>query len=91
VEIDYYLWQEAGQLTTSTARFSFTGTVPLAGDFNASLAPEIPGVTEARSISSWDPPFPLDLNRIRREDESFWDLQCCPKGVYLLHRASSFA
>ena len=73
VEVDYYLWQEAGQLTTSTARFRFAGTIPLAGEINASLAPEIPGVTEARSISSWDPPFPLELNRIRSEDEDFWN------------------
>jgi putative ABC transport system permease protein len=73
VEVDYYLWQEAGQLTTSAARFYFAGTIPLAGEINASLAPEIPGVTEARSISSWDPPFPLELNRIRREDEDFWN------------------
>jgi putative ABC transport system permease protein len=73
VEIDYYLWQEAGRLVTRTATFRLTGVVPLAGYLDASFAPEIPGVTEARSISAWDPPFPLDLNRIRREDEDFWD------------------
>jgi putative ABC transport system permease protein len=73
VEVDYYLWQETGQLVTRTAHFRLSGIVPLAGNLDASFAPKIPGVTEARSISAWDPPFPLELNRIRRQDEDFWD------------------
>jgi hypothetical protein len=37
------------------------------------LAPSIPGVTDSRSIHSWDPPFPLDLGRIRPQDEDYWE------------------
>jgi putative ABC transport system permease protein len=85
IEIDYYLWQEAGQLVTRTARFRLAGVVPTAGEVDASLAPAIPGVTEARSISAWDPPFPLELNRIRREDEAFWDkYKATPKAFITL-------
>lgn len=73
IDVDYYLWLESGQLVTRTARFRLAGTIPSSKNINASFAPEIPGITEADSISSWDPPFPLDLGRIRREDEDFWN------------------
>ncbi len=73
VEIEYYAWQDDGKLATRTARFRLAGVVATAGDVNSGLSPEIPGITESRSISDWDPPFPLELNRIRREDEEYWD------------------
>jgi putative ABC transport system permease protein len=41
---------------------------------DGSLAPDFPGITDARSMSQWDPPFPLDLGRIRKKDEDYWDL-----------------
>ncbi len=56
-------------------------------DVDASLAPEIPGITQARSISAWDPPFPLDLSRIRKKDEDFWDrYKATPKAFITLAR-----
>ena len=36
------------------------------------LAPEYFGITEAESFSDWDPPFPLDLSRVRPQDEAYW-------------------
>ncbi len=73
VEIDYYLWLESGQLATRSAKFRLSEILPASKDINGSMAPEIPGITEARSISDWDPPFPVDLARIRRKDEDFWN------------------
>jgi putative ABC transport system permease protein len=32
-----------------------------------------PGITEARTLGEWDPPFPIDLKRVRRIDEDYWD------------------
>ena len=87
VEIDYYLWQDLGRLITRTARFRLAGVVAGSADIDASLAPEIPGITEARSISAWDPPFPLDLSRIRKEDEDFWNrYKATPKAFITLAR-----
>jgi ABC-type lipoprotein release transport system permease subunit len=37
------------------------------------LAPDFPGISDTDSLSSWDPPFPLDLRRVRRVDEDYWD------------------
>jgi ABC-type antimicrobial peptide transport system permease subunit len=46
------------------------------------LAPEYPGITEAKSLTDWDPPFPLDLSRVRKVDEDYWDkYRTTPKAV----------
>ena len=87
IEIKYYLWQNSGRLVTRTAQFKLAGVVPTSGDVDASLAPEIPGVTDSATISGWDPPFPLDLGRIRPEDEDFWNrYRATPKAFITLAR-----
>lgn len=35
--------------------------------------PYVEGVTDQDTISSWDPPFPIDTQRVRRQDDIFWD------------------
>ncbi len=87
IEIDYYLWQDEGRLVTRTAQFRAAGVVSIAGGIDSSLTPEVPGITQARSLSSWDPPFPLDLKRIRRVDEDYWDrYKTTPKAFITLAR-----
>jgi ABC-type lipoprotein release transport system permease subunit len=73
VEVDYYLWEDAKGLVTKTARFTLAGVVSIGGDVDATLAPEVPGVTDADTLRDWDPPFPVDLGRIRPQDEAYWD------------------
>jgi putative ABC transport system permease protein len=85
VEVDYYLWLNDGRLVTRTAAFKFAGTVSIGGDVDAALAPDFPGITEARSIRAWDPPFPLDLRRIRPKDEEYWNrYRATPKAFITL-------
>jgi putative ABC transport system permease protein len=73
-ELEYYLWDAAAGLTTSTAPFTVTAIVPMAGlAGDRRLAPDYPGITGAESVADWDPPFPLDLSRIRPQDEQYWD------------------
>jgi len=87
VEVDYYLWQDEGQLITRTARFKLAGVVSTSGDVDEILAPDIPGITEARSISDWDPPFPLDLSLIRQKDEDYWNrFRATPKAFIRLSK-----
>ena len=72
VELDYFVWKPDGQLHTETAKFHVEHIVPVeAGDRD--LTPEYPGITESRSLRDWDPPFPLDLGRIRPRDEEYWN------------------
>ncbi len=90
VELDYYVWEDAGRLVTRTARFSLAGVVSLAGDVDAGLAPDFPGITQARSIGDWDPPFPLDLRRIRPKDEDFWNrYHATPKAFITLAKGQN--
>lgn len=72
--VDYYYWESDGRLTTKTAEFLVVGTTPIKGlAADRDLAPEYPGITEARSLSDWDPPFPVDLSRVRKTDEEYWE------------------
>ncbi len=74
IEIEYYLWDPTTGLTTSRAAFTLGAVVPIAGiAADRRLAPEYPGITESRSLADWDPPFPIDLSRVRRVDEIYWD------------------
>ncbi len=74
VEVDYYLWDANAGLSTRTTSFTVSGIVPIEGfAADRQLAPEYPGITGAESLADWDPPFPLDLSRVRPVDEKYWD------------------
>ena len=46
--------------------------MPIAGAAaDRRLAPEYPGITQAESVSDWDPPFPIDLSRVHPQDEAY--------------------
>ena len=74
VTLSYYVTDAPGQLHTESAGFRLRGVVRLAGPAaDAGFTPEYPGLTDARSLSDWRPPFPIDLRRIRPQDEVYWD------------------
>jgi len=72
VEVDYFHWQDEGNLVSRTARFRLRGRIAPERGVDATFAPSFPGVSEAVSIRAWAPPFPLDLGRIRPQDEDYW-------------------
>jgi putative ABC transport system permease protein len=74
ISLEYFLWHEDGRLETKTAEFQLVAVTPidgLAADRN--LVPEYPGITGSEDLSDWDPPFPVDLSRVRKQDEDYWD------------------
>ena len=72
VTIEYYVWEEPGQLVTKSADLRVERIVPTTfGDRD--LAPVLPGISAAPTLSDWDPPFPVDLRRVRPRDEEYWD------------------
>jgi ABC-type lipoprotein release transport system permease subunit len=81
VTLEYYVWQDAGRLATESAQFQVAGIVPIAGAAaDRELAPTYPGITDSDSVRDWDPPFPIDLSRIRPVDEQYWrDFRTTPK------------
>ena len=71
--LDYYVWEDPGFLRTRSARFVIAGIVPIAGAAaDRDLAPVYPGITSAQTFGDWDPPFPIDLRRVRPTDEAYW-------------------
>jgi putative ABC transport system permease protein len=71
VGLDYYIWEDPGRLVTRSAEFRLAAVVPIApGDRD--LAPVYPGITDSPALDDWDPPFPLDLKRVRPVDEEYW-------------------
>ena len=86
--LEYYVWEQQGRLLTRRAQFQLTGIVPIEGvAADADLAPEYPGITDSDNLGDWDPPFPIDLGRIRPRDEQYWDqYRTTPKAFILLEK-----
>ena len=73
VAVDYYVWEDQGRLATRTENFLIAGILPLKGAAaDRDFAPVYPGITESASLRDWDPPFPIDLGRVRPVDEEYW-------------------
>jgi putative ABC transport system permease protein len=71
VTLEYYAWEEPGHLVTKTTTLNVSGVVPIdRGD--RQMAPTYPGITDSPALDDWDPPFPVDLRRIRKADEEYW-------------------
>lgn len=69
-----------GQVKEATATFRLVAIAPLAtkdepprAANDSNLTPELPGVTDQASIDDWNPPFPFESERIRQQDEDYWD------------------
>jgi ABC-type antimicrobial peptide transport system permease subunit len=74
VRLEYYAWKDDGRLVTESADFVLSAVVPIAGTAaDRKLTPDYPGISDATSIGNWDPPFPMNLKKIRPKDEEFWD------------------
>ncbi len=91
VSLEYYLWLEGGRLETKKADFQLSGVVPIAGlAADRDLVPEYPGITESEDISDWDPPFPIELERVREQDEDYWrQYRATPKAFIPLSTAQN--
>jgi putative ABC transport system permease protein len=86
VALDYFLWSDEDGLDTSSAEFTLAGVVPMDGiGGDQTLTPEYPGISDAADMTSWDPPFPVDLKRVRPKDEEYWDrYRAAPKAIIAL-------
>ena len=74
VEIEFFVWTDDEGLRTERRTLSFAGAVSMSGaGGDRSLTPEYPGLTDAPRMGDWDPPFPVDLTKIRPKDEEYWE------------------
>jgi ABC-type lipoprotein release transport system permease subunit len=88
IRLTYYVWLEEGRLEERWSDFTLTRVVPMKGlAADRDLTPEYPGITGSANLSDWDPPFPIDLKRVRKQDEDYWDrYRATPKAFLPLER-----
>ena len=89
VELSYYVVGEQGSLDTARHTFTLKGVVKLTGlAADQYLAPQYKGMSDAERMGDWDPPFPVDLSKIREIDEDYWDrYRGAPKAFVALETA----
>ncbi|RPH57253.1 MAG: ABC transporter permease, partial [Acidobacteria bacterium] len=71
VTLEYFVWEESGRLLTRSTEFSVSRVVPV-DRADSDLAPVYPGISDSPTLEDWDPPFPIDLRRVRKVDEQYW-------------------
>ena len=88
VSVDYYVWEADGRLRAQTTEFRLARIVPMMGPAaDRDLVPEYPGITDSDRVADWDPPFPIDLNRVRPIDEEYWNRhRATPKAFIPIQR-----
>jgi ABC-type lipoprotein release transport system permease subunit len=89
VKLTYYVVGSQGTLHTESHTFTLRGVVKLDGlAADRHLAPEMKGLSDSRRMGEWDPPFPVDLAKIRPIDEDYWDrYRTAPKAFVPLDTA----
>ena len=74
LHMEFYVWEDEGQIAERSERFVVEGVLPIEGlRPDKDMAPDYPGISETDNLSDWEPPFPIDLNRVRDKDEAYWD------------------
>lgn len=86
IRLTYYITGDFGKLETRSESFTLRDVVALnAAVADPTFAPDYPGITNAETLADWDPPFPMDLKRIRKQDEVYWeDFRTTPKAFVTL-------
>lgn len=75
VELRYLVMSPGGGLAERRADLRVAGVVAMVGaGADRSLTPAFPGIENTADIAAWDPPFPVELSRIRPKDEEYWDV-----------------
>ena len=74
IELTYFVAGAMRKLTERKERFVVRGIVPIEGAAaDRELMPEFPGLVDVDNCRDWQPGIPIDLDRIRQQDEEYWD------------------
>ena len=86
VRLSYYVLGPMRRLERRGNRFRVRAVVPLAGPWaDPTLMPEFPGLAGVDSCRDWKPGVPIDLDRVRPQDEQYWeDYRGTPKAFVTL-------
>jgi len=82
----YYVFGSLKTLTEKSHRFIVKDVLPVSTFAKDSLLmPYLPGLTDAGNCSEWKAGIPIDLKKIRKKDEAYWnDFKGTPKAYISL-------
>jgi len=86
IQLTYYVSRPGGTLDTQRSVLTLRGIVRMTGlAADAGLTPPYEGITDMKRLGDWNPPFPMDMRRIRDKDEWYWDrYRATPKAFVAL-------
>lgn len=72
--LEYTAIDASRKLVAAERTVTVAGVVPLDGPAgDRTLMPDFPGLADAENCRDWEPGTPVELERIRDEDEAYWD------------------
>lgn len=73
VEMEYYVVKGLKKLETRTHRFVVKAIVPLTAFMDDQrLKADFPGLSNVKRCTDWDSDLPIDMSKIKKEDEDYW-------------------
>lgn len=74
VAMSYNVFSPGRKLEEKSTTFTVHSILPMTdGSMHARWTPDFPGVSEADNCRDWKPGIPVDLEKIRDKDETYWD------------------
>jgi putative ABC transport system permease protein len=75
LQLTYFVFGRMRKLEERSSSFRIRAVLPIEGAAgDPELMPVLPGLSEAENCRDWDPGLPIDLRKIRKKDEEYWDL-----------------
>lgn len=88
--LSFYLPESiSDHLKERSEELTVVGILPMKGGIlSREMVPDLKGLTDSDSLSDWDPPFPVDMKKIGKDDEEYWEqYRTAPKALIPLSTA----
>ena len=91
LELTYFIVSPMRKLDQEKTTFKIRHILPMQGPaIDPDLMPDFPGLADADNCRDWDKGIPIDLDKIRKIDEDYWDkFKGTPKAFITLKAGQS--
>ncbi len=73
IELTYFILGPMRALREETTSFRIKAILAMDSPaMDPNLMPDFPGLADAENCRDWDPGIPIDLDKIRKQDEDYW-------------------
>ncbi len=74
IELTYYIIGPTRKLQEAKSRFRVRAVLPMSAPaVDPNLMPDYPGLADVDNCRDWEPGITIDLDKIRKADEDYWD------------------